>query len=146
MAYNPVDVRRQDVKVVHAGTYVGQLIEGARLTLNATDLPNIHGGMFAAINANGELNLCNGSTETPVGMFYGDGSNPRDVTIIIRGGIYGVKNWLASDIANLVAGAKLTVHTTGQLKALGAGTTMHVATCLQAPADTADYLWIKLEI
>lgn len=144
--FNPVDFKIQDVLVVHSGTYVGELFSGESVSINETDLPNVKGGMFASINTNGELTICDGDTETPIGMFFGDGSRPKEVSVLIRGGVYAVKNWDTTDIANLDPGTKLIVDTNGKLKSQGVSTNDWVATCLRAPASVDDYLAIKLEI
>lgn len=144
MSFNPVDTKIQDVIVVHAGLYLGATNSSSGLKINATDLPNIKGGMFAAMNSSGELELCDGDTQVPVAMFYGDGSRPKSLTALMRGGVYGVKNWTTSDIANFTAGAELIVTTTGKLLSKGVSTNHVVAIVLHPPASASDYVYIKL--
>lgn len=146
MVFNPVDYKVQDVKVIHAGTYVGNLVEGQRLKIKEADLEDIKGGMFATVNASGELEICDGDTKTPVGMFYGDGvKEPKRLTILIRGGLFMVKNFDDTVALNTFApGTKLVVNSAGKLTPQGMSTNDVVAVVIQQPADAEDFLGIKL--
>lgn len=145
MIFNPVDFKHQDVKVIHAGTYVGNLVEGQRLKIKESDLADIKGGMFAAINASGELEICDGDTQTPIGMFYGDGQRPKGLTILIRGGLFMVKNFDDGVALNTFApGTKLVVNSDGKLTPQGMSTNDVVAVVIKTPADAEDFLGIKL--
>jgi hypothetical protein len=147
--YNPVDYKIEDVIVVHAGTYVGAVLGGKALKINETDLPAIKGGMVAFFSADNEFGISNGSaTEHPVGIFYGDGSRPRDLSVLMRGGLYEIlNNWDTSVALNTyVVGTQLIANANGKLTPKGASTNPTVAIITKAPASVTDSLGIKLVV
>lgn len=149
-----IDEKIQDVLVSHPGTPIGELFPGQRLAFNATDLTSIKGGMVAYLASNGsggtEIRLVsNGDGQRAVGIFYGDGSKPKELSVYTRGGFYAIKNWDTAAIASMLPGVALYSNDSGKLTvAGGAGgsdvSNYVVAEVTKQPATVDDYLGIKL--
>lgn len=148
MVYNPLDYKAQDLTIIHAGTYAGQVTAGGTIALNATDLAagKIKGGVVAYQTAANEFGVSNGTeAKYPFGIFIGDGTkSAHDVTVMFRGGTYETLNWLAADIASLTVNAKLGCNADGLLQVYTGDDAVVVGIVTKQPASTTDTLGFKL--